>query len=271
MSIILAMLRVSVMMHPHPKLTLGMRTNHQTKYTRPMANEIIHPHRPHGNSHSKAVDLTGKKFRHITVLGPTSKRTPSMKRIWLCRCDCGVVKEVIGAALSSGKLTSCGCKTNEIISNTNSKHKLSGTPEYKIWKDMRKRCYNPNNKAFHHYGGRGIKVCDRWVHGEGGKHGYVCFFEDMGARPSNGHSVDRINNEGNYEPSNCRWATDTEQARNKSTGIRRMWKGSLMALADICDMEKIPYSRLYTRLRVLGWDIEKAVNTPRVDPRSVKP
>ena len=120
---------------------------------------------------------------------------------WLCACECGTVKVVYTHHLTSGRSQGCGC--------TKVVHGLTGTAEYQAWKNMRKRCYNQENPRYPDYGGRGIKICDRWLNDP------AAFLEDMGERPSPDHSIDRRDNDGDYEPSNCRWATRSEQQRNK--------------------------------------------------------
>ena len=146
----------------------------------------------------RRVDLTGKIFGRLTVLSFSHVNSNS-KREWSCQCSCGNIKAVSGYCLTSGKTKSCGC-----ILKT---HGLYGTDIYTTWNNMVQRCTNKNLDSYIHYGGRGIGVCSRWLDDPRN------FYEDMGDIPY-GKSLDRINNNGNYNSSNCRWATNVEQAQN---------------------------------------------------------
>lgn len=133
------------------------------------------------------------------------------------------------------------------------RHGLKNTPEYDAWENMRNRCSNPNYPLYHRYGGRGIKVCKRWDD-------FRNFYKDLGVKPSRSHSLDRIDNDGDYEPSNCRWATSKEQARNKSN--KKYWhKGQLLCLVEICEIENLYYDTIKSRL-LRGRSLAEAINTP---------
>lgn len=167
------------------------------------------------NRRKKAKDATGRRFGRLTVLGEAEKYvSPSgkeMRRVKL-RCDCG--NESIAAlhSLKSGYAASCGCYRTELaIGSARHGEARKGRPtrEYRTWCNMIGRCENPNVDRYPHYGGRGISVCKKW------RESFEAFLADMGRKPSPDHSIDRKNVNGNYEPGNCRWATDSEQQQNK--------------------------------------------------------
>jgi len=171
---------------------------------------------------SKPIDLTGRQFGRLTAIKLQYVTLSSGRRIvaWQCRCLCGRTKVILGMHLASGATTSCGCYNSEVASIRTKTHGGSGTLLHGIWKAMIRRCYNRNVRGFKHYGERGITVCDRWRFGEDGQSGFACFRKDMGERPAD-KSLDRINNEGSYEPSNCRWATGHEQRVNSRPKRKR--------------------------------------------------
>jgi hypothetical protein len=168
----------------------------------------------------KVKDIMGQRFSRVTVVRLMPERK-NRGALWLCECTCGAQIIVAGNSLQTGNTSSCGCLKREIITT----HGLSGHELFHTWQMMIERCENPNVENFHLYGGRGIKVCERW------RHSFPNFLADMGERPSPNHSVDRYPNlDGNYEKDNCRWATQRQQTLNRrksrTWGIRETTSGT---------------------------------------------
>jgi hypothetical protein len=153
---------------------------------------------------------TGDRFGRLTIIEEVKNR---YRRSFRCLCDCGEYKTTTLYMLTSGQCKSCDCFRSEYVAQKNYKHGLAirNNKHYLLytWEGMKQRCYNPNHFGYKYYGGRDIKVCNRWLNS------FEDFINDIGDRPSEEYSLDRINVNGNYEPSNCKWATSTEQAKNK--------------------------------------------------------
>ena len=167
----------------------------------------------------KFVDLTGKRFGRLIVL----KRNGLAKDkciLWECQCDCGNITLVRGNNLKNGTTKSCGCLARELAIKNNTKHNMSNTRFYNIWQCMKRRCYDPKHECYHNYGGRGIVICDEWLHD------FKSFSDWALANGYNDNlSIDRIDNNKGYSPDNCRWATRLEQQTHTRNNIRVEYNG----------------------------------------------
>ncbi len=184
--------------------------------------------------------MVGEKFGRLTILSEAKKR--SSHRLVNVVCDCGATKVVQLGNLRSGHTKSCGCLNSEVAAKRKLTHAQSKIPEYYVWNTMRSRCNNINNASFKDYGGRGIGVCDRWNKFEN-------FIQDMGFRPSPKHEIDRHpNNDGNYEPSNCRWVTRAGNAQNKRNSVKVIYGGRAIGLREASNLSGIKYGTLSSRM-----------------------
>lgn len=200
----------------------------------------------------KAENITGRRFNRLIVIKFILRN--KTKYFWECKCDCGNIKIIEKRALVSGATKSCGCLNKELIIKRATKHGLHKTKVYKTWIGIKNRCYNKNYSKFYLYGERGIKVCDRWLE----KNGFINFFQDMGHPPSPNHSIDRINNNGNYEPNNCRWATIHEQNRNTRFNINITQNGETHCVSEWARILNMKKSTIYNRL-FSGWKLEDSL------------
>lgn len=193
-------------------------------------------------------NLKDMVFGHLKVLYDTGKiddKTGCV--VWMCECDCGAMLEISSSKLTSQGQISCGNPIHKV------KHGETGTRLYRIWSGMKTRCYNPKSPHYNRYGGRGIIVCDEW------KNDYTAFRDWALA---NGYddtlTIDRKENDGNYEPSNCRWTTPKEQANNTSSCMKIECNGKVMSLKEWCTELKLNYKTVKSRLRT-GWSVQKAL------------
>lgn len=188
-------------------------------------------------------DLTGKKFGLLTVVGMVDSDT--RKTYWVCQCDCGNMKTVRSDSLQSGAIKSCGClkKAQDKVNLTkHHRHKMSRTRIYQEWQGMKGRCYNSHDPRYDRWGGRGIKVCDEW------KESFEAFYSwALSSGYSDELTIDRIDNDGDYTPENCRWATQKEQSRNRSTNINITIGNSTRTLTEWCEIFQLDYKTVVSR------------------------
>jgi hypothetical protein len=203
-------------------------------------------------------DLTGQKFGRLTALEYSSERGR-----WLCRCECGKQKWILPPSLKKGMTRSCGCLKSELARKAHLKHGKRFSKVYNAWLEMKQRCLNPNVKFYEHYGGRGITICERWMD-------FNNFYADMGDPPVIGAeriSLDRIENNGNYEPGNCQWATQKMQSDNQRRTRFHEYQGESHTLCDWAKIKGMSYGQLRQRIYQRGWGFEEAITMP---PRGVR-
>lgn len=220
--------------------------HHLLKKGRVMANSQPIP------ANRQFQDITGQKFHRLTVISFAGR--PKKRSMWNCVCDCGATRVVCISDLRRGAVKSCGCWSREIAAQRLRIHGMKGTPIYNCWKGINERTSNPNTRCFKNYGGRGITVCDRWKD-------FANFLADMGPTYQAGLTIERINVNGNYEPSNCCWATPAQQARNKRNNRRITVDGVTRTLVEWAKHSGLPSDVIRHRLNV-GWPVAKAVTEP---------
>ena len=204
-----------------------------------------------------AVNHKGNTYGLLTVIEATNKRGHGGSIIWKCKCQCGNIVEVESREIRTRK--SCGClrKARSLdFGERMMKHSESHTRLYGIWSNIKNRCCNPNDKRYKDYGGRGVQICDEWANS------YTCFANWAKAHGYNEKlSIDRIDNNGNYNPQNCKWSTSKEQAVNKRSNKIITFKGKTMTMKEWADEVRLPYGCLQTRM-IRGWTEEEALTTP---------
>lgn len=186
-------------------------------------------------------DITGKRFGRLTVIC-FDHNDHHHNSYWLCECDCGNRTVVTRGGLTSGNTTSCGCYNRERVRESTTTHGLSRTPLYKVWRDIRTRCENENNSAYHRYGGRGIRICEKWHDFENFKNWADSSGYDVGL------TIDRIDNDGDYCPENCRWVDWSVQGNNRSTNRLVEYKGQVHNIMEWSKTLGVNYSTLRGRI-----------------------
>jgi hypothetical protein len=201
------------------------------------------------------VDIAGESFGRLTVLHRVGVRDG--KALWKCQCSCGAVIETTGGNLRGGITKSCGCfqkDTARSYGKKNKKHGMRKTKEYAAWRSMIARCNNIANPSYGDYGGRGITVCDEWAKS------FEAFFKHVGPATSSGHSLDRVDSTRGYEPGNVRWATTTEQNRNRPrSNVVIEHDGLRLCVAEWAVRLGISKHTIHARLKA-GWSTDKVLS-----------
>ena len=200
------------------------------------------------------LNLVGLTFGRLTVTSrdETRPKGDGVHSFWICQCVCGATKSVRQTALRSGDTKSCGC----LHKATHVTHGMTKTPEYRAWSMMIGRCHSRTHRQFPDYGGRGIFVGDEW------RNSFEAFYRDMGPRPSSRHSLDRQDNEKGYYSGNCRWATDTQQQRNRRSNHHLTHDGRTLPIAEWAAILGLPAGTLEKRISN-GWSVVDALTRPR--------
>lgn len=190
----------------------------------------------------KLIDLSGQRFGRLTVIANVGSNKHG-QRLWLCKCDCGNEITTLSSCLARGATTSCGCRRLETNRKRLTKHGGKGTRIYNIWQGMKERCCNTKNPAYKHYGGRGITVCQEWLND-------FSAFRDWST--VNGYddllTIDRIDKNGNYDPSNCRWVTMKIQNNNRRNNKQISFNGKQHTISEVAEMTGIKSNTLYKRI-----------------------
>lgn len=203
----------------------------------------------------KSKNLINERFGRLLVVKKAYAQ--NKKLYWECICDCGKTVFVNTSNLKTNRTQSCGCLKIDVLLQRSRKHNQRHTKLYEVWKSIKQRCLNPKNKAYHNYGGRGITICDEWAND------FNSFYEwSMENSYKEGLTIDRINNNGNYEPSNCRWTTKIVQCNNTRVNNYVTINNETKSLADWCRYYNVSYSLVSQRIYKFHWDKIKALTTP---------
>lgn len=200
----------------------------------------------------------GDKFNFLTVAGPPivrESKTGKRENYYLCQCDCGGTTSARSSELKRGSVKSCGCLSIKVGRERQTTHGKSKSRIYRIWENMKKRCNNPLCPSYKFYGAKGVTVCSKWET-------FMGFYEDVGEPPYPSATLDRIHTKGNYEPGNVRWASPTEQQRNRSNNRRFYYGGENLTAAEWAEKLGISSKTMASRLLLRGWSIERAIYQP---------
>lgn len=211
-------------------------------------------------------DLVGQRFGRLTVVEKANNMYGRVS--WKCVCDCGGIKIATSSNLKRGLVSSCGCKIKENrvpeYAPHSHKHKMSKSRIYDLWCGMKTRCYDKSHPSYPAYGERGIKVCDEWL-GDDGAENFIKWAYSTGYdenAPFGECTIDRIDVNGDYSPSNCRWCNVKEQANNRRSNIKIEYKGETKTLMEWCEQYGKSYKLVYQRIKRDGWDFERALMSP---------
>lgn len=210
------------------------------------------------------IDMTGKRFGRLTVLRRShTHRHPNGKTsiMWLCVCDCGQKKAINGNNLRSGITKSCGCYHDEIRRAATKKHGKTHSRLYGVWGSMRQRCNDPNHPAYQYYGGKGVAVCPEWDDFECFEAWAMSSGYNVNAKPHE-CTIDRIDNDGDYCPDNCRWVNSTVQSNNQQSNVLITFSGKTQTRAQWAKEIGIKYHTLRDRIDRYGWSVERALTEP---------
>ena len=201
----------------------------------------------------KKLNLTNDKFGRLTVISPGPKI--GQKTSWICKCDCGNTKTVLTTNLTKGKTSSCGCLHNELLTIRNTTHNMRKTSLYEVWKSIKQRCFNPKSKGYVNYGGRGIIMCEIW------KNNFESFYQwSISNGYKKGLTIDRIDNNGNYEPSNCRWVDRFIQNNNTRQAKLYTISGVTKTLSEWCNIYNVNRNTIKNRMQKYSCSIEEALH-----------
>ena len=209
-----------------------------------------------GCGHRKS--LIGRKYGSLTVVDYATKHNGIEDTYWICKCDCGNIVEVNGDSLNKGRVVRCKqCPKPKGNDSPVFKHGLTNSRLMRIWTDIKARCYNPNEKAYKNYGGRGVKMCDEWRNNS-----KSFFYWALNNGYNETLTIDRINTNGNYEPSNCRWVDRKTQCNNQRNNHYVEYKGERLTISQLAEKYGLKKHRVVSRL-LWGWSIEDAVELPK--------